>query len=326
MQGLELCRRFFHEVGLPLMEQRLPEVLPLMAAGMGGGSQAHGSDDEHSRDHGWGPSFLVWLTPESFGRFEEPLREVLAELPHEFLGDSWHRRRGPSAHVYEFGEYVRSVVGYESAPDDAMEWLRIPEDFLFEITHRPVFHDGPGEVTRRFGAFARYPEDVWRRRLSACLAWMSEWGVKHLRRAEQRGDTVTANQNWSRFATYAMRVGFLLNRKYAPYHKWLFRHFHELPAPADRIASLLADGFGSDRPRVEFADEIMAIYSDRLAELGYALPDPHPNQIAAYASDISRYAGAVKQTIEDERIKAIGAFVDIVTPPSVSTWTYVAAE
>lgn len=36
MKGLELCRRFFFEVGLPQITKDLPECLPYIAAGLGG--------------------------------------------------------------------------------------------------------------------------------------------------------------------------------------------------------------------------------------------------------------------------------------------------
>jgi hypothetical protein len=34
-----------------------------------------------------------------------------------------------------------------------MDWLHIPEQHLFELMHRPIFYDGPGDVTAAFEAF-----------------------------------------------------------------------------------------------------------------------------------------------------------------------------
>ncbi len=316
MQGLELSRRYFDEAGLPLIKEHLPDVLPHLAAGLAGGSQAHGSDDEHSRDHGWGPRFFVWLPEDAFRQFVDPLHRALADLPDEFLGFA-----AGKAIVETIDAAITRDVGVATAPENALDWLRLPEESLFEVTHRPVFHDGPGEVTRRFEAFARYPEDVWRKRLSACLAWMSEWGVKHLRRSEVREDVVTVGYHWSQFATYAMKAGFLLNRRYAPYHKWLYRHFELLPELAHEIAPLLLEGASPGRPRTEIADEILAAYCHHLSSLGYTPKPPGERTVAAYYSEITGYAGAVGDTIGDDETKSLGTFVEIVAPPRLATAT-----
>ena len=179
MKGLELCRRFFWEVGFPAIKNNLPECVPYLATGLSGGSQCHGNDDEVSQDHGWGPGFVVWLVQENYDRFAEPLQAVLSELPQEYLGYGWQSQPRQTCAVYEIGQYFNSVVGCEMAPEVALDWLHIPEECLFEITHRPVFYDATGEVTKRFESFSQYPEDIWKKRLSACLAWLWEWGVKH---------------------------------------------------------------------------------------------------------------------------------------------------
>ena len=41
MKGFELSERFFREIGLPAIEQQLPECVPGLAVGVGLGSQAH---------------------------------------------------------------------------------------------------------------------------------------------------------------------------------------------------------------------------------------------------------------------------------------------
>jgi len=53
---------------------------------------------------------------------------------------------------------LTKLVGFESAPKKDMDWLHIPEQHLFELMHRPIFYDGPGDVTAAFEAFAQYPE------------------------------------------------------------------------------------------------------------------------------------------------------------------------
>ena len=39
-----------------------------------------------------------------------------------------------------------------------------------------------------------------------------------------------------------MKVGFLMNQQYAPYHKWLWKEFRKLGAIADEVSPLLEEG------------------------------------------------------------------------------------
>ena len=222
----------------------------------------------------------------------------------------------------EIGEYVRTVVGCESAPDRALDWLRIPEEWLFEITHRPVFCDATGDVSRRFEAFALYPEDVWRKRLAACLAWMWEWGVKQLGRSQRREDWVTASAHWTRFSDYAMKVGFLLNRQYAPYHKWLYREFLRLPHLADLVAPLLEAGIDQRQTRTELVAGITSAYTEHLQSLGYVAA-PRTETTAYPDHVLNAFARSVRDSIRSDEIRGIKLYVEALTPPFRATRTWV---
>ena len=77
MNGLELCRQYWENVGKPAFAAACPEVLERAAVGLvGEGSECFGFDDEISRDHDWGPGFCVWLTPEDFHAFEHRHRSL----------------------------------------------------------------------------------------------------------------------------------------------------------------------------------------------------------------------------------------------------------
>ena len=57
IKGLELSKKYFEEIYLPVIKSEFPEVFEKMAAGLAGeGSGGCGSDDEISQDHDIGPT------------------------------------------------------------------------------------------------------------------------------------------------------------------------------------------------------------------------------------------------------------------------------
>ena len=315
MKGLELCQDFFETIGLPTIKEKVPECLPYIAAGMSGGSQCHGNDDEVSRDHGWGAGFCIWLLPEHHELYSKKLEDIFEHLPLEYRG--FHRQ---PVVVCEINSYVRSVVGRENPPERDFGWLYIPEESLFEITRRPVFYDGTGEITGRFGSFRSYPVDVWKKRLSACIAWLWEWGIKHLKRAEMRGDLITASMYWCRFATYAMKGSFLLNHTYAPYHKWLYKEFLKLSRLSDEIAPKIDEGFTRREDRYALCVEITGIISEALRELNYHPVASKKAGVAYPENELLRYAKGIQNSIEDLKIREMRLYGEILLPPSKLTW------
>ena len=101
------------------------------------------------------------------------------------------------------------------------------------------------------------------------MAWLGEWGIKHLPRSEARGDSVSSLMYWARFATYAMKVGFLLVRQFAPYHKWLAKEFSSLPEIGSYCTPLIEEGFGLSGKRSAAALKIVEYYQVRLREMGF---------------------------------------------------------
>jgi hypothetical protein len=170
MKGINLCRNFWFDVGFPAIRKDLPESISFLAVGPPAGSQCYGNDDEVSQDHGWGPGFVVWLTGDAYARFAQTLQLLLDGLLHEYLGYAWQVQPEHTCRVHELHRYTNYLVGYPASPEATLDWLHIPELGLFEITHRPVFYDTPGQMTKHFASFQRYPAEVWKKRLSAWLA------------------------------------------------------------------------------------------------------------------------------------------------------------
>lgn len=323
MRGFELSERFFREIGLPAVERRLPGCVRRLAVGVEVGSQAHKNDDDVSRDHGWGPGFTVWLGREDFDDYGERLQEILDSLPQEYDGFHWENPPERTCRVVEVGSYIKSVVGFSEPPESPKDWLRIPESYLFELAPSRLFHDEPGFVSARLRAFSRYPEDVWRQRMGACLSWCWEWGRKHLFRAEARGDHVTAFTYWTRFAEYAMKVGFLVNRRYAPYHKWLWAEFKKLEGIAVEVCPLLREGFARASGRRELVERIEAIYMDELEKLGFPPPAQVTTRRTAYPDNrLYRFAVDIRRGVEDPEVKNLHLREELVYPATRAGWTW----
>ena len=144
------------------------------------------------------------------------------------------------------------------------------------------------------------------------------WGVRG------SADVVTATSCWCRFATYAMKTAFLLNHRYAPYHKWLYREFLKLPDIAHEVDSLLKQGFESTIARSPLVAQIESIYAKALDQLGYQPSLGAPDRrIKAYSSTFGDYARAVHESIRTPEIAAINRHIEVCSPSWKETWMYV---
>ena len=170
MKGLELCRLYYEEVGAPALKARFPELMSRAAVGLAGqGSDCLGFDDAYSRDHDFGPGFLVWLTDGDYAEYGAALQRAYDELPREFRGFT---RRPTHTGAQRVGvmrttDFYNYYIGC-TVPESLMKWVRIQEHFLATCTSGEVFEDGLGEFTSiRNALLPCYPEDVRRKKLAA---------------------------------------------------------------------------------------------------------------------------------------------------------------
>lgn len=276
VRGLEVACRFFWEVGLPALEKSAPAYLDRIAAGLiAAGSDCSGNDDAVSRDYDWGPRFQVFLTGSDYAAIAGELQLVLDDLPDHYEGAHCRPSGDTSNPVYSIDDFFARFTacgtncGFPSAPVTAVDWLSIPESSLFELTHGQVFYDPLGQLSdRRQGFMSYYPDDAWRRRLAESLTECHNHGQKLLPRAIERDDYYTAQIAWWRFSEEAMRLGFLLNRRFAPQTKWLYREFCKLPELSVEVVNCLWDGQGDVLCRPELVARIAHAYDVKLADLG----------------------------------------------------------
>jgi hypothetical protein len=248
--GVELARSFYTEVVRPLLDELFPR-LRYSAALLGAGSEVLGYDTERSTDHEWGPRLLLFLDTGDVERSGRAIVDALGTgLPTTFRGYSTHfepvggdgpRRRaevgaGPVAHrieVHEAGAWFRGAIGFDPAVGvGVLEWLGTPTQLLLHVTAGEVFCDDAGVLEHRRRALAWYPRDVWLH-LIGCQWLRVAQEEAFVGRAGEVGDDLGSRVIAGRVARDLMRLCFLLERRYAPYSKWLGRAFETLACAGD---------------------------------------------------------------------------------------------
>ncbi|MBR2717319.1 MAG: DUF4037 domain-containing protein, partial [Oscillospiraceae bacterium] len=235
MKGLELSRLYYEQVGLPMLKRGFPAVLDRLAAGLvGEGSECFGYDDEISRDHDYGPSFCLWLTEADYETVGPTLARAYAALPGDFLGVP-RRREEPygtgRVGVLSTDAFYRRFLGLACPPETAREWLFMNENALAAATNGAVFSDPLGEFSGiRRAILGYYPEDVRRKKIAARAVTMAQAGQYNYARCMRRGESGAASLALGEFVRAAVSMIYLLNRRYAPYYKWVFRVMEDLPS------------------------------------------------------------------------------------------------
>lgn len=232
MKGLELSRKYYEAYGKEMLA-RFPELSGEFAVGLvGRGSECFGFDDEFSRDHDYGPSFCVWVRREIYERFGMRLQEAYDAMPREFMGFPGRiteKTGGGRVGILCVEDFYYGLLGIDHVPTSYTEWFLLQDENLATATNGEVFADNLGLFTQiREGLLAYYPEDVRIKKIVACMAKMSRAGQYNYARAMMRGERVAAELFLHEFIKESMSLVYLLNRKYAPFDKWIHKGMQEL--------------------------------------------------------------------------------------------------
>lgn len=229
--GLELSRQLYHDLVRPVLDLRFPGLLH-SAALLGRGSEVLGFDDEMSTDHDWKSRVLLFLREEDLVLHGDEVDEVLRrELPSSF------RDRPVGYEIHTVREYFLEQLGLDLDGEiQAHDWLTFPEQRLRMLTAGEVYHDEVGLSAAR-ERLAYYPRDVW------LYLMMTGWWRVHpeanlVGRSGSVGDELGSALIGSRLVSDLMRLGFLMERQYAPYSKWFGTAFSRLPCGPDLAPAL----------------------------------------------------------------------------------------
>lgn len=233
MKGLELAEKYYKAHGRPMIEEQFADIAGQTAVGLvGQGSECFGFDDEISMDHDFGPSFCIWLPRDIFAQYGAQMQAAYDALPQEFMGFAGRvtEEQGQGrVGVLCLEDFYSGILGRYTPPTTNEEWLQLDEADLATVTNGKVFEDRLGRFSEiRDRLLQYYPREVWIRRLVQSMAKAAQSGQYNYARAMKRGERIAAELALAEFIRESMKVLYLLNRKYAPYDKWMHRGMKEL--------------------------------------------------------------------------------------------------
>lgn len=224
-----------------------------MAVGaLGHGSEFLGFDDELSRDHDWSPAFSVFLSDDDFRDIGQEVFDVVVSLPGDYRGykPKWGSVPQKSrCGVHTFGSWLKRQCQIDPIPGADAEWLGLHDSQLLWATNGAIWHDPLGEVTATRRRLSYYPESVWLKRLALKCHQLHQYGPYQVARFLKRGDPATVDLTLHFFLLNALKMCFLLRRRYAPVYKWLHAGFLRLPGWSEdtrRDIALLASSASAE--------------------------------------------------------------------------------
>lgn len=267
MPGIELSKILFREAVQPILRDAFPG-LRYAAARVGSGSEVLGFDTPRSADHEWGPRMEIFLTAEDHAQHGAGIRHLLAErLPKQVRGWPTHFQKSddpldpigrmqltdrPVNHrvgVHDVDGWLVERLGLRVANVEprAWEWLAMPQQRLAEVTGGAVFHDELGTLTDVRRRLEWYPEQVWRY-LLACQWQRISQEEAFVGRCAEVGDDIGSAVVAARLVRDLMHLCLLLERRYAPYSKWLGSAFNRLPVAESLTPALRGALAATDYP------------------------------------------------------------------------------
>jgi len=275
MTGLELSEAYYRAFGAAMLRDRFSPFADRIAIGLAGpGSECFGFDDDLSRDHDWGPGFCIWLTWEDYALIGDSMQEAYNQLPAAFggfvprlasRGEEW--RVG----VCRTTDFFRRFTGLDRPPRHIQEWQGIPEHNLATCSNGKVFYDPLGEFTRwRQALLAYYPEDLRLQKIASLCITIAQTGQYNFTRSTKRGETFAAAYSEVKFCADSISLVFLLNRRFAPFYKWLHRAVRDLPVLGNeihrQIAALL--DCGASGQKADIMEETAVLLAGELRRQG----------------------------------------------------------
>mgnify|MGYP004704274337 FL=1 len=192
------------------------------------------------------------------------------------------------------------------------DWLSYPEQHFLLATGGRVFRDDLGDLGALRERLSYFPRDVWLYKI------MVQWG----RIAEERayvgrtgsvGDEIGSAVVAARMVENLMRLALLVERRFAPYPKWLGTAFSRLPC-APELSPILESVLAARRwsEREAFLHDACRVLAELQAREGVPGAS-HPTDGALHARpfrfvDTLRIGNGIRAAIEDDELRGLHEF------------------
>ena len=277
MTGMSICRQYYEEFGKNMISSEFADYESKIAVGLvGKGSDCFGFDDVQSRDHDFGPRFVMWVTRETYDEIGDRLQKAYEQLPDEYMGikriETFHGRDRSGVMVIE--DFYKNTIGndlinilkkneFRESVDSIKAWLAAPEYGIAAAVNGEVFRDDEGIFTAYRNRLKEYyPKTVLYRRLAQTCASFSQNGQYNLDRMRKRGQLVSAELAKAECMKHAMKLMYLLNGQYPPHDKWLFKG---MPLGTDMLLRSEDIANNADEDKRRLSDNL--IYDTEVPEL-----------------------------------------------------------
>lgn len=278
MKGLTLSRSFFDTCGQEAMKKAFPALVDRMAFGLcGEGSECFGFDDALSRDHDWGPGFCIWMDDADYRQSGAAVQAVYCQALQTFPDAEKRKDTGQGAGrvgVLSIQNWYQRYTGLPEGPETLAEWRPIPEAFLATATNGEVFQDNLGLFSRiRNHLLQDYPEDLRIKKIAARAAVMAQAGQYNYPRCLKRGEKVAGQLALAEFIKAGLSMVYLLNKRYAPFYKWMHRGIKELPVLPRAYALFAELAEADENSRQEIVEGICMLVVGELKRQGLTEKD-----------------------------------------------------
>lgn len=296
------CRNFYETYGSSMIHEKFSEYEKRIAVGfVGEGSDCFGFDDDISTDHDYGTGFCMWLTDEDFDKIGAALQKEYQKLIESYGNDdSLHLFLAGRRGVSTITNFYASILGTDITKQKMTDylWMTLPEDRIATAVNGEVYRDDLGEFTKsREMLLQYYPERVWLLKLAEQMYHFSQNIQSNYARMMARKDYLTAEICVMQAAKSAMSLVYLLNRRFAPYYKWMRKGMEELRILPE-VGSIL--------------DEIVELGSQRDAWVEYTYDAGKINEKDAVIMVFERIASIIVKELNTQNIiQGNNPFLDV---------------
>lgn len=311
VSGMELCRAYYETYGLAMIHEKFPEYEGRIAVGLAGeGSDCFGYDDETSRDHDWGPSFMMWVSDQVYEEIGEQLQAAYEELPQTFLGYTYRAsrqgagRRGVQTVRSFYGrllgmEHLESIQkAMETENPGLIPYRQMEESALAAAVNGSVFRDDEGVFTQiRELLKVHYPERLRYLRIAEAAARFCQYGQYNSARMLRRGDGLSSRMMLCRAAEEALKLVYYMEGQFPPHDKWLAEGVRRLGGYEELLRQLQTALESRGEEACRIMEQVGGLLAHSLYRVGYI--SDIDSFLEEHVAELLYKSGIADQTVEE---------------------------